>query len=359
MLHKTYGNTGKDVSVVSFGGMRFADPKDTDASAEVVLHAYNKGVNYFDTAPFYCENLSEGIMGAAIKQMTPGTFMVSTKCMASKGKELRDSLERSLKRLCVEKIDFFHIWCLVRPEQWSQRKAGGAVAAAIKAKEEGLIEHLVFSSHMPSDQIQPIIDEGIFEGVTLGYCAINFPFRQKAVEAAGKAGLGVVAMNSLGGGVIPNNAERFDFIRGENDPDVVTAALRFNISNPDVTSALVGFSSIEHVDQAAAAVDGFEPYGADHIASMKTHITTSFEGLCTGCGYCLPCPDDVEIPKLMDAYNHKILSGKDQDMLDRLKWHWNLDGKTAGKCKQCGQCETACTQQLSIIERLSDMERIA
>jgi len=359
VLTKPYGKTGKRISAVAFGGMRFASPDDTDANAAVVLHAYHKGINYFDTAPGYCQDKSEIIMGAALRQMKPGTFYCSTKCMAADGDELRKSLDRSLERLGVERIDFFHIWCIVRPEQWAERKAGGAVAAAQKAREEGLIDHLVVSSHMTGGQIAGMLAEGVFEGVTLGYCAINFPFRQQALDAAAAGGLGVVTMNPLGGGVIPQNAERFDFIRAADDPDVVSAAIRFNVSQPAVTTALVGFTTTEHVDQAVAAVEDFTPYDAAHIASMKRHITESFSGLCTGCGYCLPCPSGLEIPKLMDSYNMKILSGDDKAVLGRLRWHWQVPPETAATCTGCGACESVCTQQLPIIERMADIAAIA
>ncbi len=359
MLFKTYGRTGKKVSAVSFGGMRFARPDDIDASAELVRYAYEKGINYFDTAPGYCGDKSEEIMGAAIRHMKPGTFLTSTKCMASDGSELRKSLERSLQRLGVEKLDFFHIWCILRPEQWTERKARGAVAAAQKAKDEGLIDHLVWSTHMYGHQIREVLAEGIFEGMTVGYCAINFPFRQEGIDAAGEAGLGVVTMNPLGGGVIPSNPQRFDFIRGADDDDVVQAAIRFNISQPAITSALVGFSKKEHVDQAISAVERFQPYDASHIEAVKANIKGSFEDLCTGCGYCVPCPRDIEVPKLMDAYNQRILEANDQAIVNRLKWHWGVAADMAAECTECGACESQCTQQLPIIERLKHIATLA
>jgi len=361
MWHKTYGKTGKEISVISFGGMRFENPADIDANAEVVLHAYERGVNYFDTAPGYCEDHSEDIVGAAVKQMKPGTFYVATKCSSPDGDALRKSLEKSLKRLNVERIDFFHIWCVITLEQWRQRIDGGAVAEAVKARDEGLVSHLAISSHLPGEELKEVLAEGPFEGVTLGYCAINFPYRDAAVRAAGKAGLGVVTMNPLGGGLIPQNARRFDFIRSGDDPSAVTAALRFNVSNPHVTSALVGCTTKQHVDEAVDAVENFQPPDAAHIASMRQRILDAFEGLCTGCGYCLPCPQGLPIPKMMDAYNHKILSAGEgsQEIRDRLKWHWSLDPKDAADCSQCGDCEDKCTQHLPIRERLAEIAQLA
>ena len=355
MWTKPYGKTGKDVSVIGFGGMRFDEPEDIDANAEVVLHAYRRGVNYFDTAPEYCKDKSEDIVGAAVRQMEPGTFYVSTKSNKADGGALRADLERSLERLGVERIHFYHIWCIVTLEAWRKRLAGGAVAAAVKAKEEGLIEHLVISSHLPGGELAQVLAEAPFEGVTLGYCALNFPYRQEAVAAAGRLGLGVATMNPLGGGMIPQQADKLGFLRTKDDPSVVAAALRFNVSNPAVTCALVGCTTVEHVDQAVDAVEGFAPYPPERVDAIREHIIKSFDGFCTGCGYCLPCPEGVPIPQFMDTYNMKILAdAKPLAMFNRLRWHWNVQPEDAAVCSECGDCEERCTQHLPIRERLAE-----
>ena len=359
MWQKMYGKTGKSISVIGFGGMRFENPKDLDASAQTVVYAHSKGINYFDTAPFYCDDKSEEITGLALKQLPRDSFYVSTKCGEADADKLTASLERSLKRLNVDQIDFFHIWCLLNPNQLPERIEKGAVGAAVKAKEQGLIKHLVVSTHLSGEQISSVLDSGYFEGVTLGYNALNFPFRAKALESAQKHHLGVVTMNPLGGGMIPRNAQRLAFLKGPQDKDVVQAALRFNISQPAVTAALVGFANKAEVDQAVAAVENFTAYPPSHIENLKAHITASFEGFCTGCGYCLPCPSDVEIPKLMDAWNQKILEGKDQAITDRLKWHWGMSPDVAAACIQCGDCEKSCTQHLPIRQRLEAIAALA
>jgi predicted aldo/keto reductase-like oxidoreductase len=359
MWTKPYGKTGVDVSVIAFGGMRFAKPADLDASAAVVRYAHARGINYFDTAPFYCEDKSEEIMGHAFRTMPRSSFYLSTKCGAAEGGELRASLERSLMRLRVDYIDFFHIWCLLRPDQLEERIRKGAIGAAQKAKEEGLIKHLVVSSHLGGEDNATVLDSGLFEGITIGYNALNFPFRVKTLDAAARHNVGVVTMNPLGGGLIPRNAERLAFLKGPQDRDVVQAALRFNVSQPAITAALVGFSSEREVDEAVAAVENFTPYSAAHIEQVKSNIGASFEGFCTGCGYCLPCPAAVEIPKMMDAFNAKILDGSDGAITDRLKWHWGLAPDAAAACIDCGACETVCTQHLPIRDRLKSIAALA
>jgi hypothetical protein len=166
-------------------------------------------------------------------------------------------------------------------------------------------------------------------------------------------------MNPLGGGLIPRNAERLAFLKGPQDRDVVQAAIRFNISQPAITAALVGFSCEREIDEAVAAVERFAPYPPEHIEKVKASIGGSFDGFCTGCGYCLPCPSAVEIPKMMDAFNAKILDGADAAITDRLKWQWGLAPDAAAACIDCGACETVCTQHLPIRDRLRSIAALA
>jgi len=356
LIDRPFGSTGKDVSAISFGGMRFPDPQNLAKSSDLILYAHSQGINYFDTAPIYCGDRSEDIFGHALSQLPRNSFTVSTKGSRAKGDDLRKTLERSLTRLKVDQIDFFYIWHLMNPEDWEKRKQLGAVEAALKAKEEGLIGHLLCSSHMEGEAIAKVLQEDIFEGVLLGYNAINFPYRQKAVEQAGKQDLGVVTMNPLGGGLIPQNQEKFEFLKSETATDVISAALQFNLSNPAISTVLVGFENREEIDQAISAAENFVPISRQQQQHVEAHLKTAFADLCTGCGYCLPCPVDIPIPKYLDSYNQLILTDGDQQaVLNRYRMHWNITPQQAKECIACGDCEERCTQHLPIIQRLAEL----
>ena len=209
---------------------------------------------------------------------------------------------------------------------------------------------------MDGEDLAGVLDVGIFEGVLLGYNAINFPYRRAAVERAGKQNIGVVTMNPLGGGLIPQNPERFAFLKTESANDVVSAALQFNLSHPDITTALVGFANSQEIDQAVSAAENFVPYSQEQQQSLHKNIESSFDGLCTGCGYCLPCPVEIPIPKYLDSYNQLILTnGNRQAVLDRYQMHWDITPQLAKECIQCGACEERCTQHLPIIQRLAEL----
>jgi uncharacterized protein len=74
MIYRPFGQTATELSIISFGGMRFPDPDDLDASAELVRYAWQRGINYFDTAPLYCGNRSEAILGHALKDFPRDSF---------------------------------------------------------------------------------------------------------------------------------------------------------------------------------------------------------------------------------------------------------------------------------------------
>ncbi len=236
MRYKTFGKTGIEVSVLGMGGMRFERPNDIDDMAQVVYRAFERGVTYFDTAPIYCEDKSEAIFGTAVKEMkkTGKPFRIASKCGSADPAEVRASCERSLKRLNVDAIDFYHVWCLVRPEDLPNRIAQGAIDEFRKLKEEGLVKHVCVSTHLEHDKIGAMLEQadGLFEGMLLGLSAMNHDLRYPGVREAGRRNIGVVTMNTLGGGLLPNHAEHYSFILHEGDRNIIDAAIRFNLSLP-------------------------------------------------------------------------------------------------------------------------------
>jgi len=358
MLYREYGQTGKKVSLLGFGGMRFAHVDDHEECVRTMLAAAEGGVNYFDTAPGYFETRSETVFGKAFAEFRRRNlpFYAATKTFASTPDAIRKEIEAQLKRLDIPAIDFYHIWCIMDLDGWRGRKKDGVLETFRKLKEEGLIRHICVSSHLIKEGIKELLMEGVFEGVLFGYSAYNFRTRQAAFDAIKEKKLGAVVMNPLGGGVIPDNPDRFTFIQRPGE-GIVASALRFLWDHAEITSTLVGFQTAEQVREALAAIEGYQPRTAAELAALKSGAQTSFEGICTGCAYCDDCPQGVPIPKFMDTYNQKILSSGsvDDPIADRLKWHWSLDRSVAGKCTACGQCEKACTQHINIIERLKEI----
>jgi hypothetical protein len=356
MIYRKYGSTGIEVSALGFGGMRFENMEDVDACAALVKSCHDAGITYFDTAIGYGK--SEERMGVAFKEMMKTRqqrpFYVSSKSFAVTEDDVRRECETSLKRLQVDAIDFYHVWCLVTPDDWRERKTRGVLRAFERIKAEGLVRHVCVSSHMRGREIAEVLADYPFDGVLLGYSAMNFAFREQALETASKLGRAVVVMNPLGGGIIPQHPERFSFVRTQPGETVVQGALRVLFNDPRITVTLVGMANQKDLREAVAAVDGFKPIAPERIAKMRAELTQSFDALCTGCGYCEPCPQGLQPSKMMDAFNQSVLTGKQDAISKRLRLHWGLynGGHHLDDCTECGKCEQACTQHLPIIERL-------
>jgi len=363
MIYRNYGKGTEQVSVIGFGGMRFADQRNVEACAGLVRSAYEAGITYFDTAPNYGK--SEELFGVAFKEMNKTRkerpFYVATKSLRAEPSAIRKDLEQSLRRMNLEYIDFYHVWCVMSLQDYYGRKTKGALQEFERLHQEGLIRHICISSHMKGEEVETVLQDFPFAGVLLGYSAMNFSYREKAVETAARLGAGVVVMNPLGGGLIPQHPDRFDFLRTRENETVVQGGLRFLINDPRISVALVGFSHLQHLQEALLAVKDYQPISADQIAVMKSKIKQRFTELCTGCGYCDHCPEGIPVPRLMDAYNHYLLKGEKQALLDRLNWHWSIGRKDPilQACTQCRLCEEACTQHLPTTARVVEIGEMA
>jgi predicted aldo/keto reductase-like oxidoreductase len=368
MIYTEYGRTGARVSAVGFGGMRFDRSKSNEENAELLLYARGKGINFFDTAPNYCGDTSEDIFGIALKQMAADrdSYCVSTKGMPTSldtADKARRAVEKSLKRLNVDRIDFYHVWCIRSVNQYElAMKKGGQYEGLIRCRQEGLIDNIVISTHLPGPQIENIVRRNEFEGVLLGVNILNFPYRWQGIEAAHEMGIGITAMNPLSGGLIPQHEEQLTFLAGGNETPT-EAALRFCINCPQIDVTLVGFATTEQIDVACRVAETAKPYTDADIDRIGTHISESMNALCTGCGYCMQCcPENIPIANYMQIYNEKPLFKRtDKQMREKIeanyKWGLLVDrAADAGDCVECAACEQACTQHLNIMERLREID---
>ena len=363
MRYQPYGQTGKKVSRLGFGGMRFDLSRGREHNAALVHEAFRRGINYFDTAPDYCDGESEALFGEAFRTLK-GEYYVSTKSMptdAPTADLARRAVEASLKKLGVPKIHFFHIWCIRHMDHYRlAMQKGGQYEGLLKCRDEGLIDHIVLSSHQPGHEIRQIAEEGRVEGILMGLNILNFPYRWEGATAAARCGLGVVTMNPLGGGLIPRNEDKLGFLAqpGETPTE---AALRFNLSSPPVTVSLVGFSSVAEIDAACRIADAARPFGAAELQRLRENLSANMNQACTYCGYCEKCPHDIPVSRYMQFYNRKAVFGGDvaamvAELDEAYEWGILVGHRgDAARCVACGVCEEACTQRLAIMARLKDI----
>ncbi len=370
MQYRKFGSTGVQISRLGFGTMRLPMVKNQDGSSYVdedkaisIIHrSFELGVNYIDSAYGYCQGQSEIVMGKALKGWRDKVY-VSTKVptwhIKEKG-DYRRLLEEQLKKTDLDYIDFYHFHSLNADNFENIVKKFDLFEDAIKAKEEGLIKHISFSFHDKPEVLKRLIDVGIFETLLCQYNLLDRS-NEEAMEYAKSKGLGVLVMGPVGGGRLSSPSEILkDILRGKA---ISTAemALRFVLANPNVSCALSGMNTMEMVEENAGVASIEEPLTQkeleriNEILEQNRRLTDLY---CTGCNYCMPCPNGVDIPlnfTLMNYYQVYGLKELAKSRYASLGAKKETKNKRAEECIECGACETKCPQNIPIPKRLRDV----
>ncbi|MGA2973826.1 MAG: aldo/keto reductase [Spirochaetia bacterium] len=370
MTYRNMGRTGVKLSPLGFGCMRLPMKEgktvDRDKAIPLLLRAYKLGVNYFDTGKHYCNQDSERTLGEAVKSMDRGKIFISTKYAFEKptAADLREKFEASLKLLDQEYVDFYHLWGI----SWEFFTTkidipGGPLKAFLTLKEEVLAKHLSFSFHSEPSDIKKIVDTGYFESMLCQYNLLDRRCEEGMAYAASK-GLGVAVMGPVGGGRLGTQSDVIaKMLPAGGAVSTPELALRFVLANPSVTVALSGMSAMEHVEQNVATALRDSWLSSDEQARIQktAEDNQKFMDLyCTGCKYCMPCPQDVNIPRIFEAMNLERVWGLAQSarsMYREIGTNEWVKGKKADACSECGECEEKCPQKIPIIEQLKETRK--
>ena len=355
MEYRTLGRTGKQVSILSLGCMRL--PADDEQGAKVVSRAIDLGINYFETSEGYCEGRSEIMVGMGVKGRR-GQVIISTKsCVRpdTTGEATRRKLEDSLKRLDTDRVDFYQAWDFKWDDFEALTARRGPLEVLEKARDEGIIGHIGITSHETNENLMALVNTGRFESITLSYSLLHCTV-EPVIEAAHQRGMGVVCMRPLAGGLLATPSDILLDLLPDRHRGTTDAALKFVLSNPGVTTAASGMTSVAEVEENVAALEDFRPLRADERArAVKTvgEYRALGERFCTGCNYCMPCPEGVKIPRLFRVRNYYKIFGL-------TDWAVGAYGRMdpAGlpdACTECGECETKCPNKIPIINQLKEV----
>ncbi|MCL1988524.1 MAG: aldo/keto reductase [Firmicutes bacterium] len=373
MEYTNFGNTGCKVSKLGFGAMRLpmleingSKVIDDDKAIPMIHKAFDNGVNYIDTAPYYCEKLSEITVGKALKGYRDKVYLSTKNPIEDlSGDNWLKRLETSLKNLDTDYIDFYHFWGinLKSFKSW-QGQQFGPIEAAHKAKEQGLIKHISFSFHDDVANMPEIIDSGLFETVLMQYNLLDRS-NESNVDYAASKGLGVVIMGPVGGGRLGAPSSIIKGLLKEPPKSSAEVAMRFVLANPNVSIALSGMSTMEQVDEnleLASRTGHLTDEELERAVAMVTEKRKFAELYCTGCNYCLPCPQNINIPHIFNIMNnHRVYEitdyakGQYKEVVDGTGWVKSAD---ASKCVECGVCESKCPQHLPIIAQLKETHKV-
>jgi predicted aldo/keto reductase-like oxidoreductase len=362
-------SNGKPLSILGYGCMRFSRSGgkiDLEKAEKEVLLAIEKGVNYFDTAYMYPG--SEAALGEILaRNKCRDKVSIATKLPLFRIRSLEGiekTFNESLKRLQTDHVDYYLMHMMNDVATWEYLVSLGITDWIAEKKKSGQIRRIGFSFHGNSENFSRLIDAYDWEfcQIQYNYLDENSQAGTKGLKYAASKGLHVIVMGPLRGGRLADQLPKkaLELIaKDEKKRTATDLAFLWLWNQPEVTCVLSGMNSLQMVEENTKAADAaqagsFDDYGQQLIADVRAEIMHSTKVLCTGCGYCMPCPQGVDIPLAFQCYNmlYSNKKGIKQEYMQATALR--KEQISIAKCTSCGQCESHCPQTLEIRKELKN-----
>ncbi len=375
MQYRPFGRLDWQVSALGFGAMRlptrtreFGSAIAEKEAARLIYRAIEGGVNYIDTAYGYHRQKSEPFLGRTLKGGWREKVRLATKMphwLMSGPEDFDRIFAEQLERLQTEYVDFYLLHGLDK-RSWEKVKSWDVFSWAEKRIAEGRIRHLGFSFHDDFETFKNIVD-----GYDWAFCQIQYNYMDieeqagtRGLQYAAAKGLGVVVMEPLLGGRLAVRQEAVQRIWDKSPirRRRVEWALQWLWSQPEVSVVLSGMSRMRQVEENLQYADASRPgLLTPPELAVVDRVREAYRKLClvscTGCNYCQPCPNGLNIPLMFELYN----AGHMYDVLKHVRDmynHWVEPGKRAENCLKCQECESKCPQHLPISDLLEQVSLV-
>lgn len=354
------------VSLLGFGCMRFPldqDGKIDEPKAEAMLKtAIDRGVNYIDTAYPYHNGESEPFVGRTIKKLGRERVLLATKLPMWKIETMDDvveTFESQLERLQTDHIDFYLLHALGK-ERWEKVKELNIIDYLKEKRDEGKIRYIGFSFHDSYEVFEEIVNYYDWD-----FCQIQYNYMDTDVQAGSKGyaltkekNIPLVIMEPLKGGVLANLPDEVSFSFKQSAPSesVASWSFRWLADHDNVKVILSGMSTMDQVEDNLKTFNNYQAMNETEKATVdnvKKIIESRVRNSCTGCRYCMPCPNGVSIPELFRLWNSYGMYGNKEGASSRL--NRMKEENHPKNCIECGACESVCPQGISIIDDLKKL----
>ncbi|MDH4209018.1 MAG: aldo/keto reductase [Anaerolineae bacterium] len=375
MQYRTFGRLKWKPSALGFGAMRLptidGDPAriDEPEATRMIRYAIDQGVNYVDTAYAYHEGSSERFLGRALQDGYRERIRLATKLPCWKVEAPADFdryLDEQLERLQTDHLDFYLLHGL-DAESWAKMRDLGVLRWAEGAIADGRFHHLGFSFHDTLDVFKGIVDASdlwLFCQIQYNFMDVDYQAGTEGLKYAASNGLGVVIMEPLRGGLLARNVppaaqEIWDSAPTRRTP--ADWALQWVWNHPEVSVVLSGMSTMEQVEQNIVSASQSAPgvlteWELGLFGSVREKYREQSRIPCTGCRYCLPCPNGVNIPRVFEIYNDAKIYSDEQGA--RGAYMWLDEQERAHLCLECGECLEKCPQHIEIPDWLAKAEEL-
>jgi predicted aldo/keto reductase-like oxidoreductase len=377
MNYRRFGKLDWQASALGFGCMRLptvgGDRSQIDEAlaTRMVRYAIDHGVSYLDTAYPYHGGESERFLGRALQEGYREKVRLATKLpvrMVERTEDFDRFLNEQLVKLQTEQIDYY-LFHGLRTPRWQTVQELGLLREAERALADGRIRYLGFSFHDTFKVFREILDG--YDGWT--FCQFQYNYMNEDYQAgtqglqyAAAKGLATVIMEPLLGGKLANPPAPiqalWDSARIRVYPRTsVEWALQWLWNKPEVSVVLSGMSTMEHVVEnvASAGRSGVGQLSEEELALVE-RVRRKYDELCpipcTACGYCMPCPNGVDIPRNFATFNNGVMSNAFDDA--RRRYTRMPEERRASACIQCRECEELCPQDIPISEWMTVVEQV-
>ena len=347
MEYKKLGLTDIEISRIGFGcwaiGGHGYGRVDDKESVHAIRKALDLGINFFDTADCYMRGRNEEMVGRAFQGKRDKVF-IQTKVHDHDEKQMRDSVERSLRRLRTDYIDVL-LWHNVnRPEEVSDARLSQFMT---KMKKEGKARFTGFSAH---SNMAVLLKEAARAGHhDVALVSYNFTHSKKlkeAVAVAATSGIGIVAMKTQSGGY------RKEKMSGLNPHQ---AALKYVLRDENISAAVPGVTTLEQIEECAAVMG--TALSRKEINELKTYHSFLHGRICTMCGGCEgECAYGVPYSDLLRAMMYH--DGYQNDGLAREALSVSSAKPAIERCAECPSCTVVCRREVDIRAQLRLAEQI-
>jgi hypothetical protein len=371
MLYRTMKKADPKLSILGFGCMRLpvtADGQiDESQATEMIRYAIDHGVNYVDTAYPYHNGESEPFVGRALADGYREKVNLATKLpswLVTSRKDMDKYLDEQLVRLNTDHIDFYLVHGLNDPF-WKNLAALKVTEFLDNAIADGRIRYAGFSFHDNTALFKEIVDsyDWTFAQIQYNFMDEEYQAGTEGLRYAAKKGLGIVVMEPVRGGLLARDLKGVTEIwkTTEIHRDPAEWALSWVWNHPEVTVVLSGMSTPEQVRQNVTLAKTGLPNSLSKkelalFGKVRKELKKRIIIPCTGCRYCVPCPQGVSIPECFEMFNR----GHVYEDVEDARQHYTMflggffDGipHYASCCQECGECEEKCPQALPIRENL-------